>query len=183
VLDTGSGLSYETQFSARQVVDVLRAGAGYTGRVRPPLTEEGVRVASAGTTALANMARDVHATLGPSADEIHPVWMRGRDPEPESFLSSLPVAGRDGTLARRFRSSEVRDRMFAKTGTLRDIIALSGFLTDTDDNQLAFAIVTNDHRTGLRTAVRDEQGRMVEAIYRYLRARRGERRDVPPGES
>ncbi len=182
VLDTGSGLSYETEFSARQVMGVMRAAAGYHGRRTPPLTEKGIRLASAGQTELSRQARDVHASLAPAAEDIHPVWMRGHDPGPASFLRSLPIAGVDGTLGRRFRHSAVRERMVGKTGTLRNIIALSGFLTDRDDNQLGFAIITNDHRPGLRTAVRDEQGRMVEVIHRYLERRRAERREDPtPG--
>jgi D-alanyl-D-alanine carboxypeptidase/D-alanyl-D-alanine-endopeptidase (penicillin-binding protein 4) len=39
VVDTGSGLSYRTQFSARNIVNVLRRAGGYGDDVTPPMAE------------------------------------------------------------------------------------------------------------------------------------------------
>lgn len=44
------------------------------------------------------------------------------------MLSQLSVAGIDGTLANRFSSPDLKGRILAKTGTLNDAIALSGYL-------------------------------------------------------
>ena len=89
-----------------------------------------------------------------------------------AFLSSLAIAGGDGTLRRRFRGSPVRRKMVGKTGTLTGVIALSGFVRDGDDNGLCFAIVTNGNRHRLRNRVRREHENLVEAMHEYLRARK-----------
>lgn len=131
VLDTGSGLSYNTKLSAKIVVDVLRQAAGL---------------------------RDVEAGAEPSATE-------------RAWRASLAVAGRDGTLRRRFKKTELRGHLFGKTGTLTRIIALSGIIAAGDGTPLAFAIVTNDHRPGYRYEVRKQHEALVQAMYKYARAR------------
>ena len=45
----------------------------------------------------------------------------------EALFESLPIAGRDGTLVDRMRRGPARRRCHAKTGTLSDVSALSGF--------------------------------------------------------
>ena len=194
VLDTGSGLSYETEFSARQVMDVLRAASGYGASEPSALTAAGAQVAVNGTSELAQLAEapqsepaadltNVDTADGHPAEPepgIEPIWARGLGEASQSFVSSLPVAGVDGTLSSRFRRSSAREHVFAKTGTLRNIIALSGFATGSRaDNRLGFAIITNDHRPGLRTAVREEQDRLVDVIYDYLRTRPRPEQDEP----
>jgi D-alanyl-D-alanine carboxypeptidase/D-alanyl-D-alanine-endopeptidase (penicillin-binding protein 4) len=76
---------------------------------------------------------------------------------------SLPVAGVDGTLAGRFKNSPLKGRMWAKTGTLNEINALSGYLTAASGNTLAFSILVNGHRPG---SFAEEQAidRIAEAI-------------------
>ena len=59
-----------------------------------------------------------------------------------SFRFSLPVAGKDGTLA--FRMKAVAGRIAAKTGSLVYDNALSGYATAEDGEELAFAIICND---------------------------------------
>ncbi len=87
------------------------------------------------------------------------------------FRHSLSVAGRDGTLRRRFRKSHVRGNLIGKTGTLTGIIALSGVLSTDDGDAICFSIVTNHHRRGYRHRVRREHEAMVKAMYDYLEAR------------
>ncbi|HKR00141.1 MAG TPA: D-alanyl-D-alanine carboxypeptidase/D-alanyl-D-alanine-endopeptidase, partial [Pyrinomonadaceae bacterium] len=58
------------------------------------------------------------------------------------FRDSLPVAGRDGTLKFRLRSTP--GRVEAKTGTLTYVNSLSGYATAEDDEVLAFSIICND---------------------------------------
>ncbi|MGH2921710.1 MAG: D-alanyl-D-alanine carboxypeptidase/D-alanyl-D-alanine endopeptidase [Gaiellaceae bacterium] len=57
----------------------------------------------------------------------------------EVLLSSLPVAGRTGTLRRRMRSSPAAGRVHAKTGTTREASALSGYVK----RRYVFAILQN----------------------------------------
>ena len=56
-----------------------------------------------------------------------------------SFLASLAVAGRNGTLARRLRKPPAVGQVFAKTGTTSRASALSGFVA----GRYAFAVVQN----------------------------------------
>ncbi|MEM8637760.1 MAG: D-alanyl-D-alanine carboxypeptidase [Cyanobacteria bacterium P01_G01_bin.54] len=61
----------------------------------------------------------------------------------EVFYRSLPVAGRSGTLSRRFRSTAAQDIVRAKTGTLRGVRALSGYLEHPRYGRLVFSILIN----------------------------------------
>jgi D-alanyl-D-alanine carboxypeptidase/D-alanyl-D-alanine-endopeptidase (penicillin-binding protein 4) len=66
-----------------------------------------------------------------------------RHPAREVFRGSLPVAGRDGTLRLRFRNTPVEGNLRAKTGSLRHVTALSGFLTTASGRELVFAALLN----------------------------------------
>jgi len=62
----------------------------------------------------------------------------------QTYKDSLPIAGRDGTLSHRFRNSSANGRIFAKTGTLQHISALSGYATTSNNEEFAFSIICND---------------------------------------
>jgi len=59
------------------------------------------------------------------------------------FYHSLSVAGVNGTLRNRFRDPPVQGRVYAKTGTLQGVKALSGYLENADHGTIAFSIVVN----------------------------------------
>lgn len=59
------------------------------------------------------------------------------------FLDSLPVAGVDGTLKKRFRGSDVEGRVRAKTGYLNNVRALSGYVFTKKGDVLVFSILSN----------------------------------------
>lgn len=63
----------------------------------------------------------------------------------EAWKATLPVAGLDGTLAGRFKQSPLQGRLFAKTGTLNEVNALSGYLQAKSGKTLAFSILVNGH--------------------------------------
>jgi D-alanyl-D-alanine carboxypeptidase/D-alanyl-D-alanine-endopeptidase (penicillin-binding protein 4) len=65
-----------------------------------------------------------------------------------AWRASLPVAGVDGTLANRFKNSTLKGRLWAKTGTLNETSALSGYLTAASGKTLAFSIMVNGRRPG-----------------------------------
>jgi serine-type D-Ala-D-Ala carboxypeptidase/endopeptidase (penicillin-binding protein 4) len=64
------------------------------------------------------------------------------------FMSSLGVAGVDGTLKERFRTNGERRRLRAKTGSLRGITALAGYGQSVDGKLFAFAILINSLEKG-----------------------------------
>ena len=70
------------------------------------------------------------------------------------FLSSLPVAGVDGTLQRRFRQEDLLRRVRAKTGKIAGVTSLSGYAVNEADETFAFAILMNDYRCGTETIKR-----------------------------
>lgn len=59
------------------------------------------------------------------------------------FLASLPVAGMSGTLKNRLRSSPTQGHVYAKTGTLKGVRSLSGYLEHPDYGAVVFSILTN----------------------------------------
>jgi serine-type D-Ala-D-Ala carboxypeptidase/endopeptidase (penicillin-binding protein 4) len=76
----------------------------------------------------------------------------------ELWESSLPLAGRDGTLAGRMQDPPLRENVAAKTGTLTGARALSGYLTTRRGERIVFSTVVNSH---VLTAA--EADRVVEA--------------------
>ena len=71
-------------------------------------------------------------------------WI-ARQPWGAAFRETLPVGGKDGTLARRFSAgSALEGRLFAKTGTLNATNALAGYLTAASGRTLTFAVYAND---------------------------------------
>ncbi|HVZ61029.1 MAG TPA: D-alanyl-D-alanine carboxypeptidase/D-alanyl-D-alanine-endopeptidase, partial [Terriglobales bacterium] len=71
----------------------------------------------------------------------------------ETFRHTLPVAGVDGTLAVRFRGTPLEGRVFAKTGMLGHINALSGYATTLSGQRIAFSIMANNHNMGSHSAI------------------------------
>ena len=67
-------------------------------------------------------------------------------PEGEVFLASLPIAGVSGTLKNRLRQSPAEGVVFAKTGTLRGVRALSGYLNHPRYGPIVFSIMVNNPR-------------------------------------
>jgi len=67
-------------------------------------------------------------------DERHRGW----------FLAALPVGGHDGTLDRRMTDTELQGAVQAKTGTISNARALSGFLTAPSGERFIFSIVANN---------------------------------------
>lgn len=66
--------------------------------------------------------------------------------EAEAFLASLPVAGVDGTLAKRMKGTAAEENLRAKTGGLRWAATLSGYVTSAAGERLVFSIMLNRHR-------------------------------------
>lgn len=71
--------------------------------------------------------------------------LRGMEASPGRyvFYDSLPIAGQSGTLRNRFQGTRVQGRVRAKTGTLRGVRALSGYLEHPRRGTLLFSIMVN----------------------------------------
>jgi D-alanyl-D-alanine carboxypeptidase/D-alanyl-D-alanine-endopeptidase (penicillin-binding protein 4) len=79
------------------------------------------------------------------------------------WKASLPVGGEDGTLENRFPNPPLKDHLFAKTGTLGEARALSGYLDCASGRTVIFSILVSNHLPGT-TADRDAMDKIVAAI-------------------
>lgn len=70
-------------------------------------------------------------------------WIDSQSWGPQWF-ASLPVAGRDGTLKRRFIGTPLEGNLAAKTGTLNATNALSGTFRTKSGKRFTFAFFAND---------------------------------------
>jgi D-alanyl-D-alanine carboxypeptidase/D-alanyl-D-alanine-endopeptidase (penicillin-binding protein 4) len=61
------------------------------------------------------------------------------------WKAGLPVGGEDGTLRSRFADAPLKDHVFAKTGTLGETRALSGYLDCASGKQVIFSIMEDTH--------------------------------------
>jgi D-alanyl-D-alanine carboxypeptidase/D-alanyl-D-alanine-endopeptidase (penicillin-binding protein 4) len=87
------------------------------------------------------------------------MWL---DPDLQRFVvAALPVAGRTGTLAHRMRHAPARGLVHAKTGTLANASALSGFVGD----RYVFSVLENGRSIWTENAERS-QDRFAEALAR-----------------
>src|SRR5437588_2194251 len=71
-----------------------------------------------------------------------------------AFQSALPVAGEDGSLSERMKGTVAQAHVWAKTGTLGHVNALSGYAETLSGERLAFSILVNNHRLTSRGATR-----------------------------
>lgn len=75
-----------------------------------------------------------------------------RSPHAETYQQSFAVAGLSGTLQSRFQNTDVAGQLWGKTGTLRDSVALSGYLKPVQYEAIAFSILVNDPNLSLIAA-------------------------------
>jgi D-alanyl-D-alanine carboxypeptidase/D-alanyl-D-alanine-endopeptidase (penicillin-binding protein 4) len=59
------------------------------------------------------------------------------------WMTGLPIAGRDGTLAGRMKGTPAEDNVRAKTGTMSNIRTLAGYVRTRDGEALAFAVMAD----------------------------------------
>ena len=62
----------------------------------------------------------------------------------DTWISFLPVGGKDGTLAGRFEDTPAAGRIHAKTGTVEHVNALSGYVQRRNGSWAAFSILVNN---------------------------------------
>ena len=64
-----------------------------------------------------------------------------------AMIASLPQAG-EGTLRSRFRGDSIRNRVYAKSGTLSGVRCLSGYVVSDGGHATAFSVMVNDIQHG-----------------------------------
>jgi D-alanyl-D-alanine carboxypeptidase/D-alanyl-D-alanine-endopeptidase (penicillin-binding protein 4) len=61
----------------------------------------------------------------------------------DAFTAALPIAGTDGTVAARLKNTRAEGNALAKTGSIANVRALSGYVRARDGETLAFSILAN----------------------------------------
>ncbi|HXG91593.1 MAG TPA: D-alanyl-D-alanine carboxypeptidase/D-alanyl-D-alanine-endopeptidase [Blastocatellia bacterium] len=70
----------------------------------------------------------------------------------EDYRNALPIAGVDGSLKNRMKDTLAAGNVRAKTGTLRYVYALSGYVTTAAGERLAFSIMLNNYYNSDRSS-------------------------------
>ncbi len=70
--------------------------------------------------------------------------MHGDPRHREPFLAALPIGGEDGSISRRFVGTAAAGNVRAKTGSIANVRALSGYVTSADGEPLVFSILANN---------------------------------------
>jgi len=63
-----------------------------------------------------------------------------RDP----FMATLPIAGKDGSMAARLQRTRAAGNALVKTGSISNVRAVSGYIKSRDGEMLVFSIIAND---------------------------------------
>ena len=79
------------------------------------------------------------------------------------FYDSLPIGGKDGTLNKRFKTKPLYLNIRAKTGYIKGVSSLSGYIVGKNNDLYAFSIIVNNHNY----SIRDFMERILTAVY-YL---------------
>lgn len=86
------------------------------------------------------LSRQARVTAQGMAQMLDVIWRSNYMPE---FMSSLAIAGVDGTVRRRLKDDEVQGRAHLKTGTLRDARALAGYVLGTSGKRYIMVSMVN----------------------------------------
>ena len=87
------------------------------------------------------------------AQMLQAAW---QSPYAAEFISSMPIAGKDGTMRKRLKTTAMNGQAHIKTGTLNTVRAISGFSRDSNGNTWAVVAILNDPRPWGASAILDQ---------------------------
>ncbi|EDX71264.1 D-alanyl-D-alanine carboxypeptidase/D-alanyl-D-alanine-endopeptidase [Coleofasciculus chthonoplastes PCC 7420] len=117
-------------------------------QIRASLAELGVEPESYVLADGSGLSR--HNLVSPTAI-VQTLQAIARTPMAQSYLDSLAVAGVEGTLRQRFQNTPAQGRVYAKTGTMTGVSALSGYVEVPDYQPLVFSIMVNQSNQSVST--------------------------------
>ncbi|WLI47818.1 D-alanyl-D-alanine carboxypeptidase/D-alanyl-D-alanine-endopeptidase [Pseudomonas beijingensis] len=79
-----------------------------------------------------------------------------RSPYSAEFISSMPIAGTDGTMRRRLKTTAMAGEAHVKTGTLNTVRAIAGYSRDINGNTWAVVAILNDPKPWGASSVLDQ---------------------------
>ncbi len=86
----------------------------------------------------------------------------------KSYLSTLSIAGVDGTLAKRMRGTAAANNLMAKTGTHRDVSSLAGYTNTLDGEIFLFAFVFNGSNVGIYKQLENDISSIISNYTSYI---------------
>ena len=159
---------YSNNVMARQLLFTLSSEV-----LGPPGTEEGGREVVANwieNVGLdldglvlengAGLSREARMTAAGMGELLEFAW---RQPYMPEFASSLSLAGKDGTLRRRFDDASLDGVAHLKTGSLDDVVAIAGYLQARSGRR--FAVVTMQNHEDIHRGPGQE---VQEALLRWV---------------
>lgn len=141
----GEWITITNQRSNNNYAEVLFRYIGGASAAKSALSQIGVNPNSYRLADGSGLSRSNAATPRALVSTLKAMYFaqgQGR----EIFMASLPVAGMSGTLRNRMRYTSAQGMVHAKTGTLRGVRALSGYIEHPRYGVLAFSIIGNNSR-------------------------------------
>ncbi|WP_144112264.1 D-alanyl-D-alanine carboxypeptidase/D-alanyl-D-alanine-endopeptidase [Paraburkholderia sp. BCC1886] len=105
------------------------------------------------------LSRDEHVTALALADLLQ---RANASPVAQPFVDSLPIAGVDGTMRNRLTNLGAGGYAHIKTGTLRDVRAIAGYVASADGNSYVVVSLINDPHAEAARAAHDA---LLEWVY------------------
>jgi D-alanyl-D-alanine carboxypeptidase/D-alanyl-D-alanine-endopeptidase (penicillin-binding protein 4) len=145
----GYFMKVSQNFYAEMLLKTIGHAAGRTGS-----TAEGRRVARETLTGWgipadafvmndgSGLSRYDYTTADTVVTMLRHIWHDERLRGP--FVAALPVGGHDGTLDTRMRGTILDGRVEAKTGTISNVRALSGYMETKSGERIVFSIIANN---------------------------------------
>jgi D-alanyl-D-alanine carboxypeptidase/D-alanyl-D-alanine-endopeptidase (penicillin-binding protein 4) len=99
------------------------------------------------------LSRDERVSAREMAILLQAAW---KSPYAAEFMSSMPLAGMDGTMRKRLKRTPLLGEAHIKTGTLNNVRAIAGFSRDSNGNTWAVVAILNDPRPWGASSVLDE---------------------------
>jgi len=162
-------LKASDNFAAEMLLKELGRGvradgssAGGLAAVRSVLGGQGVPV-GAGSDGSGLSANDRQTAAG----QVKLLQLAERSNVALAFRSALPLGCRDGTLRRRFCRTPAAGKVWAKTGTLSGVRALSGMTRTASGRQVQFTFQLSGVRSGARALAAIDRAVVVLASSRH----------------
>ena len=133
-------------------------------RVTQALAEMGVNPAELRVVNGSGLYRGTLLSTGATAQLL--VSMNKNPTLGPPFRASLARPGQAGTLSGRLRGPSARDRVWAKTGTLDEVVSLSGYVQTSGGHGLAFAVFINEANATRTAALRSAIDRLIVTLSR-----------------
>jgi D-alanyl-D-alanine carboxypeptidase/D-alanyl-D-alanine-endopeptidase (penicillin-binding protein 4) len=97
-------------------------------------------------------------------------WLRvlSEAPDGDVFVKSLALAGAEGTLKKRFKGVKLHNEVRAKSGYIRGVRTLSGYVTDAAGKRVAFSVLVDNVPGDGDARAKEFHEAVVEAVDQYM---------------